>query len=584
MAVGETARLIASLELQDKFSKNVAAYERSIDGMSRKTAAFDRLGNDIGRGIRNTTANIGRLAVAGGTILTVAITNGVRELERLESATAQTNAVIESTGGVAGQTADEIRNLAEKYEGLNATIDDKVIQSAENLLLTFTNVQDKAFEPALQAILDINTAMGGGEEGLQGVAIQVGKALNDPVRGLTALRRIGVSFSQTQEDQIKKLVEANDLYGAQQIILEELGREFGGSFAAAGDTAAGKFAKVRDAVEDAQAALATAFLPVLEKVADKLGTFLADPANVQRIEDFGGQLAEGFEKVLDTVGKLDFAAIGTSLQIAGTGAKAVFDAFTGLPPWIQTAVLTGWGLNKLTGGALGNIVGDIGKLAFAGRGTTPANPLFVSQVGGIGGAPVTGGGGGAGAFIKGFLGLTTAAGLGAIIGAEIGHNVFFDPTVAPAVKYETSQFEKLLASGNTEKMEHGLDTITDKLTFLGADNLLARFLYGEQLEVLESQRDILRTKLEQVHMAQLGMTAKTAEIQAAIHTEAARTLDTLRGQANSLIRLEEKKFDPTVNVNVAAVANISVSNVTRTLTSFRIAGSTTVGGFTESAF
>ena len=85
-------------------------------------------------------------------------------------------------------------------------------------------------------------------------------------------------------------------------------------------------------------------------------------------------------------------------------------------------------------------------------------------------------------------------------------------------------------------------------------------------------------------MAQLGMTAKTAEIQAAIHTEAARTLDTLRGQANSLIRLEEKKFDPTVNVNVAAVANISVSNVTRTLTSFRIAGSTTVGGFTESAF
>jgi len=64
----------------------------------------------------------------------------------------------------------------------------------------------------------------------------------------------------------------------------------------------------------------------------------------------------------------------------------------------------------------------------------------------------------------------------------------------------------------------------------------------------------------------------------------ASILDSLRGQAGSLIRLEEKKFDPTVNVNVAATANISVSNVSRTLTSFRIAGTTTLGGFTASAF
>ena len=32
-----------------------------------------------------------------------------------------------------------------------------------------------------------------------------------------------------------------------------------------------------------------------------------------------------------------------------------------LPPWVQTAVITGWGLNKLTGGALGGIVAELGK-------------------------------------------------------------------------------------------------------------------------------------------------------------------------------------------------------------------------------
>jgi hypothetical protein len=39
----------------------------------------------------------------------------------------------------------------------------------------------------------------------------------------------------------------------------------------------------------------------------------------------------------------------------------LLQAFTSLPPWVQTAVITGWGLNKLTGGALGSIVGELGK-------------------------------------------------------------------------------------------------------------------------------------------------------------------------------------------------------------------------------
>ena len=44
------------------------------------------------------------------------------------------------------------------------------------------------------------------------------------------------------------------------------------------------------------------------------------------------------------------------------GAKAILDAFVGLPPWVQTAVLTSWGLNKLTGGMFTGIVGELGKI------------------------------------------------------------------------------------------------------------------------------------------------------------------------------------------------------------------------------
>ena len=38
-------------------------------------------------------------------------------------------------------------------------------------------------------------------------AIQLGKALDNPTLGLTALRRVGVSFSDVQVAQIKGFVE-----------------------------------------------------------------------------------------------------------------------------------------------------------------------------------------------------------------------------------------------------------------------------------------------------------------------------------------------------------------------------------------
>lgn len=396
MAAADTARLIASLELQDKFTGPARGAESALDRLEGKTRTLGRIGDEAGRGLGNLGRNLAIGAAAGVGVIAASVTVGLQALVRLEEVEAATNAVIESTGGIANITAERVRALAEEYESLNATIDDKVIQSAENLLLTFTNVGEKAFEPALEAALNLNQALGGGEAGLQGNLIIVGKALNDPIRGLTALRRVGVGFSQQQEDQIKLLVEQNDLYGAQQVILDELTTQFGGQFAAAGDTAAGKFAKLKDVIEDSQMALATAFLPVLEKTADKLGTFLADPGTQKRIAEFSETLAGGLDDVISFVGQLPWAAIGSAFEIAGAGARAVLDAFRALPPWIQTAVLTGWGLNKLTGGALGNIAGTLvgaGIDLFKGRGTTPANPLFVKDVG-LPGAPGGPGGGG----------------------------------------------------------------------------------------------------------------------------------------------------------------------------------------------
>jgi hypothetical protein len=76
------------------------------------------------------------------------------------------------------------------------------------------------------------------------------------------------------------------------------------------------------------------------------------------------------------------------MSMAGKGAKAAFDLFTGLPPWVQTAVITGWGLNKLTGGALGSIIGQLGSGLIKGvlgmnAGVVNINAAVVNGGGGL---------------------------------------------------------------------------------------------------------------------------------------------------------------------------------------------------------
>jgi hypothetical protein len=152
---------------------------------------------------------------------------------------AQTGAVIESTGGAAGLSAKGFSDLA-KQISKNVAVDDDLIQAGENILATFTRIKaggpDRIFERATTAAVDMAAAMNHGEvtaSGLQSANVQLGKALNDPIKGITALTRVGVTFDQQQKDQIKRFMEHGQVAKAQGVILAEVNREFGGSAAAA---------------------------------------------------------------------------------------------------------------------------------------------------------------------------------------------------------------------------------------------------------------------------------------------------------------------------------------------------------------
>lgn len=201
------------------------------------------------------------------------IGGAIDEATEATKVTAQTAAVIKSTGGAANVTAEQIGKLAEKLS-LKTAIDDEAIQSGQNMLLTFTNVRNEVagqpgiFDRATKAALNMSVAMG---TDMTGAAMQVGKALNDPIAGATALRRAGVQLSDAQEEQIKGFMAVNDLASAQKIILGELETQFGGS--AEAQATAGE--KLQVAYANLKEEIGMALLPIMQKLVNVLLPLIA---------------------------------------------------------------------------------------------------------------------------------------------------------------------------------------------------------------------------------------------------------------------------------------------------------------------
>lgn len=183
-----------------------------------------------------------------GATLGATLAAGVQEFKAMTVVGAQTAAVIKATGESANVTAGQVDALAQKQLRLTGT-DDELIKSAADVLLTFRSIRNEVgagnqiFTRSVKAVQDISAVFG---TDLRGSAVQLGKALQDPVRGVTALRRSGITLSQSQRDLIKRLVETGRLLTAQKIILGEVERQVGGTAEAIGRTLPGRLAIMRE--------------------------------------------------------------------------------------------------------------------------------------------------------------------------------------------------------------------------------------------------------------------------------------------------------------------------------------------------
>jgi hypothetical protein len=185
---------------------------------------------------------------------------------------AQTEAVLKSMGTTANGTATDLANMASALQKTTAFSDEAILTGA-NLLLTFKNIQNQAgagndiFDQTATLMLDVARAMG---TSASSEAIRLGKALNDPVKGISALTRVGVQFTDQQKAQIKALAQSGDLMGAQKIILAELQQQFGGSAAAYAGTFAGQVEGLNNDLNDLSEEIGFMVMPAVQELISEL--------------------------------------------------------------------------------------------------------------------------------------------------------------------------------------------------------------------------------------------------------------------------------------------------------------------------
>ena len=168
------------------------------------------------RAIKGITGTLA-VAAAGFTAFKKAMDLAV-EFGEFERQTLRIGALLRATNVASGQTREGLLRLASDV-GRTTLLDERDVQDAIGLLLTFRKVSGDTFERTIRLAADMSEAMGGD---VRSATLQLAKALEDPTIGLTALTRSGVLFTDQQKEQIRLLVEQNRLFEAQTIILDEV--------------------------------------------------------------------------------------------------------------------------------------------------------------------------------------------------------------------------------------------------------------------------------------------------------------------------------------------------------------------------
>ena len=284
-------------------NKAIRDFKKLDGGVAKTGFGLRALDQGMG-GLVKSFAKVGAgVAVAGAAIGYKLYTAAAESAKVMKI----TEGIIASTGAVAGITAQHVADLSEKLSEQTG-IDDELIQSSANLLLSFTEVRNAAganndvFDRAVTASQDMAVMFGSSET----AAKMLGMALTDPEAGMNKLKKAGILFTDEQKKVIKTLVDTGDKLGAQTYILDAVEGKVKGLAAAS----ATDFDRMKVAVGNVVEQAGTYLIPVFEKMSraiiDDVLPFVRDLVDAFGKEGLGGGLkflAGGITDFLGSMGK-----------------------------------------------------------------------------------------------------------------------------------------------------------------------------------------------------------------------------------------------------------------------------------------
>lgn len=312
--------------------------------------------DDSDRAIGGIGGSLRKLAgLAAATFATIGAFNFVRDsvgdAQEAEQAFAKLEQIVRTTGESAGFSADQLASIATDMS-FRIGVDDEAIQNAQSVMLTFRSVTGDTFTEAMRLSADLSVVFG---QDLSSSSRLLGKALENPAEGLSALTRIGIRFTEAEQAQIVAMVEAGNVADAQAAILEKvsgkvegaaeasatgaqkMGVAFGEMKEALGGGIAGAIENIAPAIVSLMQTLAPLLSDVGERLGDVIGPMLdAFGPTLTVAVDIAGDVLENLGSIVGSLGP----ALTPIVQGFGALATAVSGglaaAFTSLAPTIET--------------------------------------------------------------------------------------------------------------------------------------------------------------------------------------------------------------------------------------------------------
>lgn len=290
--------LLISLGLESgEFHSGMKQVEKDIKKATKSWEQTGKQMSDWGKGLTaGLTLPLGAFAVAS-----------VKAAQESKDAMGAVEASLKSMGRAAEFTTGQLSDLAAGEMRNSLFDDDEILRKVTTNLLTFGAVAGEQFKRAQAAAVDYSAKTG---KDLQASTIMIGKALQDPIKGMAALNKAGVNFSDGQKAMVKSMIATGDAVGAQKVILAEFEKQVRGS--AEAQRKADPAAALKQSWAELQETIGAKLLPLFERFAGMLTGFL----------DKFNKLSPGMQDFA-VAGGVVTAALGPVLMVVGSITKAV---------------------------------------------------------------------------------------------------------------------------------------------------------------------------------------------------------------------------------------------------------------------